>query len=262
MLVDTHCHLNSLSKIAREEVIASSGNNYCFIDSSIDLNSAKASVELSRQYDFVYSSLGFHPFSGEEFLSSTINDYTKLIDENEKVVAIGEIGLDFKAPILPQEQEDILSVFIRLAKSKDLPIILHNRWEDTKILDILDKFYSGYDKVIFHCFSYAEDFLEKIIERGGFVSFSLNILRKKEDILSSLKCCPLNRLLLETDSPYMRIKGNPSTPIDITKTYLRAAEIKGVSEQELEEAVFSNIRGLFPIPNYHLRGDNNKPNIH
>ena len=246
MLVDAHCHLNSLSKIIREDVIASSSNNYCFIDSSIDLNSARASIELSRQYDFVYSSLGFHPFSGEEFSSSTIDDYIKLIDENEKVAAIGEIGLDFKAPISPQQQEDILSAFIQLAKSKDLPVILHNRWEDTKMLDVLDKFYSKYDKVIFHCFSYDKDFLEKIIERGGFASFSLNILRKKEDIISSLKSCPLDRLLLETDSPYMRVGKEPSTPLDIVKIYSAAAEIKGISKEELEAAIFSNVRGLFP----------------
>lgn len=246
MLVDVHCHLNSLSKIIREEVIASSSNNYYFVDSSIDLNSAKASIEISNQHNFVYSSLGFHPFSGKEFLASTINEYIKMVEENEKVIAIGEIGLDFKAPIPSQVQEDILSDFIRLAKSKELPVILHNRWEDAKMLDVLDKFYSNYEKVIFHCFSYDKKFLEKIIERGGFASFSLNILRNKEDIISSLKACPLNRVLLETDSPYMRVKGTPSTPTDINKTYLRAAEIKEVSEKELAEAVFSNIKGLFP----------------
>ena len=246
MLIDSHCHLNSLSKIAREDLISSLDGNYCFIDSSIDLNSAKASAELSGQYGFVYSSLGFHPFSGKEFSSSTINDYTKLIDENKKVIAIGEIGLDYKAPISYQAQEDILSAFIKLAISKDLPVILHNRWGDAGILDILDKFYSRYEKVIFHCFSYAKDFLEKIIERGGFVSFSLNILRKKEDITSSLRSCPLNRLLLETDSPYMRASGKPSTPLDIVKTYSAAAEIKGVERGELETAIFSNAKELFP----------------
>ena len=246
MLIDSHCHLNSLSEITREELISSLDGNYCFIDSSIDLNSAKASAKLSGQHSFVYSSLGFHPFSGKEFLPSTINDYTKLIEENKKIIAIGEIGLDYKAPISYKEQEDILSAFIKLAISKELPVILHNRWDDTGILDILDKFYTRYEKVMFHCFSYTKDFLEKIIERGGFVSFSLNILRKKEDIVSSLKSCPLSRLLLETDSPYMRVSGKPSTPLDIVKTYSAAAEIKGIEKEELETAISSNVRELFP----------------
>ena len=246
MLIDSHCHLNSLSKITREDVISSSNSNYCFIDSSIDLDSSKVSLEISSKHDFVYSALGFHPFSGKSFSPTVIRDYEKLINDNKKVVAIGEIGLDYKADFSVQAQEDILSAFIELAKSRGLPVMIHNRWQDTKILDILDKFYTSYEKVVFHCFSYSQDFLAKIIERRGFISFSLNILRKKEEILESLKKCPLDKLLLETDSPYMRVGGKPSTPLDIDKTYSRAAEIKGISKEELEREVFSNIRELFP----------------
>jgi len=246
MLIDSHCHLNSLSKIAREDVISSSKSNYCFIDSSIDLNSAKASLAISSKYNFVYSALGFHPFSGKSFSPTVVRDYEKLIRDNKKIVAIGEIGLDYKADFPVQAQEDILSAFIELAKSKGLPVMIHNRWQDTKILDILDKFYSNYRKVVFHCFSHSQDFLAKIIEREGFVSFSLNILRKKEEILESLGKCPIEKLLLETDSPYMRVDNKPSTPLDIDKTYARAAEIKGISREELEGAISLNIRELFP----------------
>ena len=246
MLIDSHCHLNSLSKITREDVISSSNSNYCFIDSGIDLSSSEISLELSSKYDFVYSTLGFHPFSGKSFSLAVVRDYEQLIDNNKRIVAIGEIGLDYKADVPVQIQEEILTSFIKLAKSKDLPVMIHNRWPDTKILDILDKFYSSYRKVVFHCFSYSQDFLAKIIERKGFVSFSLNILRKKEEISKSLRRCPLDKLLLETDSPYMRVGGKPSTPLDIDKTYSTAAEIKGISKEELEGGVFSNIRELFP----------------
>jgi len=246
MLVDSHCHLNSLSKITREDIISSSGNGYCFIDSSIDLNSSKISLDISSQSDFVYSALGFHPFSGKSFSQSLVKEYEKLIDSNKKIVAIGEIGLDYKAESSIEIQEDILSAFIELAKGKNLPVMIHNRWQDNKILDILDKFYSDYSKVVFHCFSFGPDLLSKIIEKGGFVSFSLNILRKKEEITQSLVKCPMNNLIFETDSPYMRLSGKPSTPLDIDKTYKAAAEIKGISEEELEGAVSLNIEKLFP----------------
>ena len=246
MLIDSHCHLNCLSKIAREDVISSSKSSYCFIDSSIDLNSSKVSLEISSKYDFVYSALGFHPFSGKSFSPTVVRDYEKLIDNNKKVVAIGEIGLDYKADFSAQLQEDILAAFVELAKVKGLPVMIHNRWQDTKILDILDKFYSSYKTVVFHCFSYNQDFLAKIIARGGFVSFSLNILRKKTEIVQSLESCPLDKLILETDSPYMRVAGKPSTPLDIDKTYKVAAEIKGISKEELESAVSLNIKELFP----------------
>jgi len=245
MLIDSHCHLNSLSKITREDVISSSNSNYCFIDSSIDLNSSKVSLEISSKYDFVYSALGFHPFSGKSFSPTVVRDYEKLIDDNKKVVAIGEIGLDYKADFSAQLQEDILAAFIELAKSKNLPVMIHNRWQDTKILDILDKFYSSYEPVVFHCFSYSQDFLAKIIERRGFVSFSLNILRKKEEITQSLKNCPLDKLILETDSPYMRVNGKPSTPLDIGRVYSHAASTKGIEEEKLKGIVFSNAERVF-----------------
>lgn len=246
MLIDSHCHLNCLSKIAREDVIASSNRNYCFIDSSINLDSSRISLEISAKHDFVYSALGFHPFSGKSFLPTVVRDYELLIADNKRVVAIGEIGLDYKADFPAKAQEDILSAFIELAKSKGLPVMIHNRWPDSKILDILDKFYSNYQAVVFHCFSYDQDFLAKIIERRGFISFSLNILRKKQELSESLRRCPIDKLLLETDSPYMRLNGKPSTPLDIEKVYTSAAEIKGIRQEELERAVSRNIKELFP----------------
>jgi len=245
MLIDSHCHLNSLSKITREDVISSCDKNYCFIDSSIDLNSTKISLELSSKYDFIYSALGFHPFSGKSFTPAVVTEYSKLIDEEKKVVAIGEIGLDDKADIPPQLQEEILTFFIELAKSKDLPVVIHNRRQDAKILDILDKFYSSYEKVVFHCFSYNQDFLAKIIRRKGFISFSLNILKKKECLIQSLESCPLDKLFLETDSPYMRVGGKPSTPLDIGRVYSHAASIKGIEEEKLKSIVFSNAERVF-----------------
>jgi len=246
MLIDSHCHLNSLSKIAREDVMSSSGSGYCFIDSSIDLNSSKLSLEISSQNDFVYSALGFHPFSLKTFSQEVLKEYEKLIDSNKKIIAIGEIGLDYKADFSVEIQEEVLSAFIELAKNRNLPIMLHNRWQDNKILDILDNFYSDYSKVVFHCFSSGPDVLAKIIEKGGFVSFSLNILRKKQEITQSLVNCPNNNLLLETDSPYMRLAGKPSIPLDIDKTYKTAAEIKAISQEELEKEVSLNIGKLFP----------------
>lgn len=218
-----------------------------FIDSSIDLDSSLASLELSGKTGFVYSALGFHPFSGENFSPAIIDEYSKLIDSNRKVVAIGEIGLDFKAGISLKEQEDILAAFLKLAKSKDLPVIIHNRRQDEKILDVLDRYFTSYSKVILHCFSYGEDFLAKVVERGGFVSFSLNILRKKGKVIRALKHCPRDNLLLETDSPYMRIEGEPSTPRDISQTYSVAAEVKNIDRQDLEAIISANAKGLFSL---------------
>jgi len=250
MLIDCHCHLNALAKKTREEVIASCRDTgrYVFIDSSIDMNTTLASMALSQYYDFFYTSLGFHPFNAGSFSDEIAQTYEGLIRENNKIVAIGEIGLDYKAEVLSQKQEEVFKSCLRLAKHTNLPIVIHNRFDNPRILDILDQFYTSFERVVFHCFSYGPDMLERILKKGGYISFSLNILRNSEKILASLKSCPLNRLLLETDSPYMKISNVPSTPLDIEQVYNRAAEHKGLEIEALEHQVFLNAQKVFSLP--------------
>lgn len=246
MWIDTHCHINCLSPFQIEEIVTSE-KECLFIDSSVHYKSSLTSLELSRKHSFIYSALGFHPFWAKEFLPQTVKDYEALIDSSDKVVAIGEVGLDYKAELSLSGQEKVFSAFIELAKRRNLPLILHNRLDSFDILDILDRFFSSYEGIIFHCFSYSTKFLEKILEKRGFVSFSLNVLRKKPDIISSLKMCPLERLLLETDSPYMRIDGRASGPLDIGKMYEYVSSVKGLGVKELEDIVYSNAKRIFSI---------------
>lgn len=247
MLIDSHCHINALDKDKRDAVLAGSSNQYIFIDSSIDLENSRLSLELSGNHENIYSALGFHPFCTKEYGSSTIDEYQTLISSNKKIVAIGEIGLDFKADSSPLEQEKVFKEFIKLACERDLPIMIHNRTKSTRILDVIDDFYSSYGKVIFHCFSYSTGFLDRIIEKRGFVSFSLNILRKNADIIASLKRCPPENTLLETDSPYMRIDNRLSTPLDIKEVYSLAARVKDIEQSKLEEIVYLNAKKVFNI---------------
>jgi len=219
MLIDAHCHFNSLPQKRRRQVISACSSGYILINSSIDLQSSKDSLLYSKAHPFICSSLGFHPFSASQYTPQILKQYQELAAAHNKVVAIGEIGLDYKADTPLKEQEEIFKKFIELAKNLNLPIIIHNRLEGFRILEVLDNHLSSYENLIFHCFSYSKEFLDKIIEKKGFISFSLNILRGNEKIVSSLRNCPLGKLLLETDSPYMRIEGKPSTPLDIDKVY-------------------------------------------
>lgn len=247
MLIDTHCHFNSLSRNLRVELLSQGLGNYSLIDSSIDRASSSVSVSFSKQYDFVYTSLGFHPFCAKKFTLDILTEYKKLIEENRRIVSIGEIGLDYKADSALEEQEDVLRHFIQLARDNNLPVVIHNRLNNFRVINILDEFYQNYENVVFHCFSYSGEFLEKILERGGFVSFSLNVLRKNKEITSSLKRCPLENMLLETDSPYMKIKGNSSTPLDIDKVYAFSAFVKEIEQKELEKIVLSNAKRVFSL---------------
>jgi len=250
MLIDCHCHLNALAKTAREEVVASCRSKACYmlVDSSIDMNSSFASVALSQYYDFVYTSLGFHPFSADSFCEEIVQVYEDLIKENRKIVAIGEIGLDYKAAVTGEKQEKVFTSCIRLAKRTNLTVVIHNRFEYPRIFDILDQFYPSFERVVFHCFSYGPEVLSRILKKGGYVSFSLNILRNNEGILASLKSCPLNRLLLESDSPYMKVNNAASSPLDIERVYMEAARHKGLEKEALERQVFLNAQKVFALP--------------
>ncbi|MDD3296852.1 MAG: TatD family hydrolase [Candidatus Omnitrophica bacterium] len=245
MLVDTHCHFNSLGPLEREEALAKYNQSYCFIDSSIDIKSSHLSLELSKKSDFIYSSLGFHPFYAGEFSSSVITQYEGFINKYEKIVAIGEVGFDSQSKIVLKEQEKVLIEFIKLANKYDLVLTIHNRLASFRILEVLDDFYNSYHNVVFHCFSYAPEFMEEIIKRNGMVSFSLNVLRNKPDIRLSLEKCPMSNLLLETDFPYMKIQGKCSGPADIKRVYEFCSAVKGLEARETEEAIISNVRRVF-----------------
>jgi len=247
MLIDSHCHINSLPNNIKEEILLKPTSGYIFNDVSIDLMSALKSLEISKDLRFVYTSLGFHPFTEEEFSQSVIAKYRSLIKTNKKIIAIGEVGLDYKAKISAGEQEKIFEEFIKLSKETDLPLIIHNRWQDDYLFSILDRYFSNYDNLIFHCFSQGKDFLNKVICRGGLASFSLNILRKNKVILESLKQIPLKNLLLETDSPYMRISGVPSTPLDIEAVYDFVSFEKSIALDELKIAVDENFKKIFNL---------------
>ena len=251
MLIDTHCHINSLSD-DQKRVVTLKACGYLFIDISIDYKSALKSLELSGAYNNIYSSLGFHPLSDEVFDPCIISQYKKLITNSKKAIAIGEVGLDYKAKISPPLQEKILEAFIKLARDCKLALIIHNRWHNDYVFQILNRYFSNYQRVIFHCFSQDKYFLAKILEKNGFVSFSLNILREKPDIIQALKYTPLDSILLETDSPYMRIDGKLSTPLDIQKVYDFVSNKKDLSIDKLSEIIAGNLKKAFGIEIEHI----------
>ncbi len=246
MLIDAHCHINSLTKNEFDTVLSCAAEGIVFIDVSIDRQSLLRSLEISRTYDFIYTSLGFHPFSGDTFDVHTIEEVRSFLSSSERIVAIGEVGLDYKADLPEDRQVDILSKFILLAQEYRLPVMIHNRWKTDLIFDVLDRYFSDYSRVIFHCFSQDKEFMEKVIEKNGTVSFSLNILRRK-DIRDVLKYVGDGNFILETDSPYMKIEGKLSNPCDIRRVYELAAEVRNISLPGLCRIVAENVERLFGI---------------
>ncbi|MFA7113897.1 MAG: TatD family hydrolase [Candidatus Omnitrophota bacterium] len=248
MLIDSHCHLYTLSDKLRSAIFSGLiSNDLLIVDSSIDIVTAKAACSFADNNANVYWQAGFHPFSVPKFTNDIMNIYSNLIDTSKSVIGVGEIGLDETADIDMREQERVLRTFIELAKNKSLPITIHNRYENYRILDILNDHYDDYRSVVFHCFSHDTSFLNKILERNGTVSFSLNILRNKKHITESLILCPLENILLETDSPYMRIDRTPSSPLDIIKVYDYVSAAKEITPDILAGTVLGNFKRIFRI---------------
>jgi TatD DNase family protein len=181
------------------------------------------------------------------FSPHILKSYQEFIAKNKKVIAIGEIGLDNKAEAHLVEQENIFRIFLKLAKEVSLPVLIHSRLEKPAIFSVIDDFFPDYGKVVFHCFSYPAQVLKTIIEKGGYVSFSLNILRNKKNITESLIECPPDKMLLETDSPYMKINERASTPFDIKEVYAYVARLKKIEQKNLEEIIFANFKKVFSL---------------
>ena len=248
MLIDTHCHINSLDEGERKLFDeATSSGQYRFIDVSIDIPSSRKSREVAQKYAYVYCAIGFHPFSIESFTSDTIAAYRQILANNEKIVAVGEIGLDFTAKFSTHDQVRVLKEFILLAQEFSKPVVIHNRFNVPMIFNVLDEYYDDYQRIVFHCFSQDGIFLKRILNKGGYVSFSLNVFRKKREIIQALKEVPLDKLLLETDSPYMQLRNQRSSPLDIDKVYNFAAEVKDIAFETLSEKVKTNVRTVFGI---------------
>jgi len=247
MLIDAHCHINSLSEIQKEELVAKSESGYIFIDISIDFESAVQSIALSQECNNIYTSLGFHPINGGKFCNEVVEKYISFIKDNKKVVALGEVGLDYKSTLGFKDQEGLLLKFTQLSREYNLPLIIHNRWQNNLIFDILNKHFSSFRNIIFHCFSQDKEFLSKVVERRGYASFSLNILRNQKKIIESLQMVPLDNLLLETDSPYMKINGRYSSPLDIERVYHFVAKTKKLTFPKLSKIICFNTERVFGI---------------
>lgn len=247
MLIDAHCHINSLSREQYQYFFSQAEGKLLCLDSSIDPDSSKKSLVLSAETDFIRSCIGFHPFSLDQFGRDTMDIYLSFIKGNDKVAAVGEVGLDCKAPFSLDNQAEILRKFIELAQSLNLPLVVHNRLDSQMILDILDEYYQSFVPVIFHCFSQDEAFADRVLEKDGTFSFSLNVLRKNSQSRKLLSYVPLDNMILETDSPYMKIKGRGSTPMDVEKVYQFAAEAKNIAFQDLEQKILENAQKVFNI---------------
>ncbi|MCM8779749.1 MAG: TatD family hydrolase [Candidatus Omnitrophica bacterium] len=253
MLIDTHCHLDFPDfDNDRDQVLARAKDNGVgfIINIGSSLENSRSSLELARKYDFIYAAVGIHPHEADSFSQEGYEEIKKIAKEN-KVVAIGEIGLDyFKNFSKEQNQQRQFHELAGLAKELRLPIVIHCRQAQREVLETLKPIMPH--KIVVHCFSGDRDFLKHCLELGFFVSFTLNITYKKAQELRKLvEVVPMDRLFLETDAPFLPpegMRGKRNEPALVKKLAEEISKIKGISFQQVEEATTLNAKEFFNLP--------------
>jgi len=252
MLIDTHCHLDfpqfDQDRNAVIQRAKDAGVEY-FVNIGATLDSSIASCKLTRQYPAVYASVGVHPHDAGSF-SQEVLDKIKELAVNKKVVAIGETGLDyFRNLSSPANQKQVFGKLIELAKGLDLPLVVHTRQAEEETLNILKA--AMPIKAVVHCFSGDENFLKECLNCDFFISFTCNITYKKaQGLREMVRLTPLDKLMIETDAPYLSpegFRGKRNEPAQLKLLAEAVSRIKGVSLEEVADKTTENAKRFFKL---------------
>ena len=250
--IDTHCHLDFPAfNTDREDVIKRAkieGIEY-IINIGSSLKGSKDSLELAKKHDFIYATIGIHPHDADSFRENEERTLRELA-KDRKVVAIGEIGLDYFKNYSKQEnQRPMFISLIKLAKELDLPLVIHSRQAQEDTLKILKEAMPL--RAVVHCFSEDEGFLKSCLDLGFLVSFTCNITYKKAQNLRNLvEITPLDRLLLETDAPFLPpegLRGGRNEPAFVKVLAEEIARIKKINAEEVAKTTTENAIKFFKL---------------
>lgn len=253
MLFDTHAHYDDDRFDGDRDALLSSmpGKNVgLIVNPGCDLPSSRMAVDMAQKYDFLYAAVGIHPENCADFVPEHIDALRALAGEN-KVVAIGEIGLDYYwAENPPKElQQEVLRRQLALAQELHLPVIIHDRDAHADTLAIVKEFPAV--RGVFHCFAGSVEMARELIKMGWLLSFNgaatFKNAKKAPEVIAAV---PLDKLMIETDAPYLtpvphRGERNDSSYVGLVAA--KIAEIKGISPQEVERATWETGRGFFGI---------------
>lgn len=250
MWFDSHCHLHLCENgESLDEVVgrAHAAGVLEMLTVGIDLPSSELSVELAERYG-AYASVGIHPNSATEWNDDSEPALRALLD-NERVVAVGESGLDFYRDYAPHDtQHEVFSAHIALAKEYSKALVIHTRDSVDAALDQL-RAEGPPDRLVFHCWSGDVLQLKKALDLGAYASFAGNVSFKNAEALrEAAVATPYERLLVETDSPFLAPephRGSSNEPRNVSFVGLAVAQARGATSHELAQQTTTNARSLF-----------------
>jgi TatD DNase family protein len=247
-VIDSHTHLE-MCEAPDAELVAEAGAAGVtrILTIGIDGASCRAALAAAEAFPQVWAAVGRHPNSARGFDDADLAELQALA-AHERCAAIGETGLDYyrdRAPV--EDQRRAFEAHIDLARATGKPLVIHTRAAEDDTLAVLGERADGIE-VVMHCFS-MPDRLDECLARGWWISFAGNVTYKSAaDIADAARRVPLDRLLVETDAPFLAPqpeRGKPNRPVNVTHTARFVAEARGVSYDELEIAVDANASRLF-----------------
>ncbi len=252
MLIDAHCHLDDEQfTIDLDAVIAraAAAGVTTIITAGTDVAASRAAVALADQYETVYAAVGIHPHQAESFNDTALAEIRALA-QRRKVVAIGEIGLDFHyADGAPREiQERNFIAHLDLAEELGLPAVIHDREAHREVIDILKR-RKGKPRGMLHCFSGDMEMAQQAMDLGFYISFAGPVTfqnaRRVQEIARTL---PLERIVIETDAPYLSPhpqRGKRNEPANVAQVAAKIAEIKSMEFAMVQTVTATNCHTLF-----------------
>ncbi len=249
MLIDTHCHLDFADFEEERDAIVARAHEIGvkqMVTISTKVRKLDGLLALSERYPSVFCSVGTHPNSADQELDIQTEDLVRLANQHEKIVAIGEAGLDyFYDTVKPEDQKTGFLRHIAAARETQLPLVIHSRSADEDMAAILtEETGKGAFPFILHCFSAGPALAQTGVELGGYISFSgILTFPKSEELREIAKTVPHDRLLVETDAPYLapkRWRGKRNEPSYVINTAEVLADTIGVSMDEIADITTEN----------------------
>jgi len=253
LIPDTHAHLDLVEQETGKVVKAAEGAGVSpIITIGINLASSIEAVRHSESFDTVYAAVGIHPNDTGDMTAGDIDRLEEIAASGDKVVAIGETGLDYYRDRSPAElQKEAFRAQVRLARKLDKALIVHDRQAHEDALEILKEEKADETRVVMHCFSGDPEMLAEVLSRGYFVSFAGPITFKKSQAARKVaSLVPPDRLLAETDAPFMSpepFRGKPNLPERVRLVANELARIRGVTADEMADLLTANTEKAFGI---------------
>lgn len=253
---DSHAHLDDEKfDIDREKVIPEIYNSGItkFVSCGYNLQSSIKAIELSKVYDFIYCTLGISPNDLSTNWSKDVDKLDKILqskENNSKIVAIGEIGLDYHYDTNKEWQKDAFVKQIEIANKYNLPVVIHTREAVMDTIEIL-KQHPVNKKGIFHCCPFNRELIKEGLKLGFYISIAGPITFKNSKNAEEIaNLIPLDRILIETDSPYLApepVRGTRNDPRNVQYTAQKIADLRKTDLEEIAKATYQNAKDIFNI---------------